>query len=83
MKESEVEELEKIELLRDYFSGKRSEIGDNGMKVEEHGIAAPLLNGRNLTNSGTFRAYCIEYLRSHAFIHKQGMTFFSAAVSTD
>ena len=42
------------------------------MKVEEHGVAAPLLNGRNLTNSGTFRAYCFKYLKAHPGIHKQG-----------
>ena len=45
------------------------------MQVEKHGLAAPLLNGRNLTNSGTFRAYCLKYLRDHSDIHKQGMTF--------
>ena len=75
LKESEVEELEKIKLLKDYFSGKREDIGEKGLKVEEHGLAAPLLNGRNLTNSGSFRAYCLEYLRAHRSIHKQGMTF--------
>lgn len=75
LKESEVEELEKIELLKDYFAHKRKDIGESGMQVEKHGLAAPLLNGRNLTNSGTFRAYCLEYLRDHSDIHKQGMTF--------
>lgn len=75
LKESEVEELEKIELLKDYFARKREDIGESGMQVEKHGLAAPLLNGRNLTNSGTFRAYCLEYLRDHSDIHKQGMTF--------
>ena len=35
----------------------------------------PLLNGRNLTNVGTFRAYCKEYLRAHPKIHQEGMTF--------
>lgn len=75
LKETEIAELEKIELLKDYFSGKREEIGEGGMKVEEHGVAAPLLNGRNLTNSGTFRAYCFKYLKAHPGIHKEGMTF--------
>ena len=54
LKESEVKELEKIDLLQDYFKGKRADIGDKGLKVEELGLAALLLNGRNLTNSGTF-----------------------------
>ena len=75
LKESEVKELEKIDLLQDYFKGKRADIGDKGLKVEELGLAAPLLNGRNLTNSGTFRAYCLEYLRAHPSIHQKGMTF--------
>ena len=75
LKESEVKELEKIDLLQDYFKGKRADIGDKGLKVEELGLAAPLLNGRNLTNSGTFRAYCLEYLRAHPAIHQKGMTF--------
>ena len=75
LKESEIAELESIDLLKKYLSEKRTEIGEEGMQVEEHGLAAPLLNGRNLTNSGTFRAYCIEYLRAHPSIHKQGMTF--------
>tara|TARA_B100001093_G_scaffold229355_1_gene219928 strand:- start:471 stop:1745 length:1275 start_codon:yes stop_codon:yes gene_type:complete len=75
LKESEVLELERIELLKDYLSGKRSDIGEEGLDLEEHGLAAPLLNGRNLTNSGTFRAYCIEYLRVHRSIHQKGMTF--------
>lgn len=75
LKESEVLELERIELLKDYLFGKRSDIGEEGLDLEEHGLAAPLLNGRNLTNSGTFRAYCIEYLRAHPSIHQKGMTF--------
>ncbi|MEC8420527.1 MAG: mechanosensitive ion channel domain-containing protein [Verrucomicrobiota bacterium] len=75
LKESEVRELEKIDLLKEYFAGKRADIGESGMQVEQHGLAAPLLNGRNLTNSGTFRSYCLEYLRAHPAIHKQGMTF--------
>ena len=61
--------------LKDYLHKKRTDIGDRGLDLEKHGLAAPLLNGRNLTNSGTFRAYCIEYLRAHPSIHKEGMTF--------
>ncbi len=45
------------------------------MAVEKQGLVAPLLNGRNLTNAGTFRAYCLEYLRANSSIHKEGMTF--------
>ena len=33
-----------------------------------------LINGRRLTNIGTFRAYCVAYLRNHPKIHQSGMT---------
>ena len=33
-----------------------------------------MINGRNLTNIGTFRAYVVAYLRQHPKIHQQ-MTF--------
>lgn len=82
LKESEIAELESIDLLKKYLSEKRTEIGEEGLQVEEHGLAAPLLNGRNLTNSGTFRAYCIEYLRAHPGIHQQGMTFLVRQLAT-
>lgn len=75
LKETEIAELERIDLLKKYFSGKRADIGEKGLKFEQHGLAAPLLNGRNLTNSGTFRAYCVEYLKVHPAIHQKGMTF--------
>ena len=75
LKRSEVEDLERIECLQPYLNSKKSEIGSKGMNLDELGVVSPLLNGRNLTNIGTFRAYCKEYLRSHASIHKEGMTF--------
>lgn len=75
LKESEIAELEKIELLQGYFKDKKSDIGEKGLEVEKQGLVAPLLNGRNLTNAGTFRAYCLEYLRANPAIHKEGMTF--------
>ena len=39
LKESEVRELEKIDLLKEYFAGKRADIGESGMQVEQHGLA--------------------------------------------
>ena len=75
LKRSEVEDLEKIECLQPYLNSKKSEIGSKGMNLDELGVVSPLLNGRNLTNLGTFRAYCKEYLRAHPKIHQEGMTF--------
>jgi len=75
LKRSEVEDLERIECLQPYLNSKKSEIGTKGMNLDELGEVSPLLNGRNLTNIGTFRAYCKEYLRVHPKIHQEGMTF--------
>lgn len=67
-----LERLKKIELLKDYLEQKHAEIdAENKAK----GIADDdLVNGRNLTNIGTFRAYIEAYLRSHKKIHKD-LTF--------
>ena len=75
LKRSEVEDLERIECLQSYLNSKKSEIGTKGMNLDELGEVSPLLNGRNLTNIGTFRAYCKEYLGAHPKIHHEGMTF--------
>ena len=75
LKRSEVEDLERIECLQAYLNSKKSEIGTKGMNLDELGEVSPLLNGRNLTNIGTFRAYCKEYLGAHPKIHHEGMTF--------
>ncbi len=63
-------ELKKIDLLQEYLRAKLEEIGeDNGSPKKQFS-----LNQRNLTNIGTFRAYCLAYLRANSFIHKEGMT---------
>lgn len=53
--------LSKIELLKDYLSTKSAEIKAFNA---EHKIDESVLNGRHLTNIGTFRQYALEYLRS-------------------
>jgi miniconductance mechanosensitive channel len=62
----------KIQLLSDYIDNRRKEI-------EEYNLAhkvntSSLVNGRNLTNIGTFRNYIAAYLRNHPKIHRD-MTF--------
>ncbi len=64
--------FEKFELIRDYLQRK---IGETEAYNREHGFdTSELINGRRLTNVGTFRAYIEAYLRDHAKIHKD-MTF--------
>jgi miniconductance mechanosensitive channel len=63
---------EKIDLLKDYLKQKREEITKAN---EGKGTDLSILgNGRRITNVGTFRAYCIAYLKAHPQIH-QHMTF--------
>jgi miniconductance mechanosensitive channel len=62
----------KIQYLTEYIDAKKSEI-------DEHNKASnvddtELVNGRRMTNIGTFRAYVIAYLRNHPKINRN-MTF--------
>jgi len=67
-----LERFEKFQLIGDYIKGKRAEIAEYNA---EQGIdTSELVNGRRLTNIGTFRAYMAAYLRSHPNIHND-MTF--------
>ena len=57
--------LKKIELLKDYLEGKEKEISDYN---QSHNVHENVINGRHLTNLGTFRHYAEEYLKSRPFI---------------
>ncbi len=57
--------LSKIELLKDYLEGKEKEIAQYN---EKHNVHENLINGRHLTNLGTFRHYAEEYLKSRPFV---------------
>jgi len=62
-----LESLEKIQLLQDYLAAKKEEIAEYN---RVHNIDdSSLVNGRHLTNLGTFRAYLTAYLRSHPGIN--------------
>jgi miniconductance mechanosensitive channel len=57
--------------LREYLEDKGKEIEDHN-KLLDPG-ANVRVDGRALTNIGTFRAYCLSYLRNHAQV-RQDMT---------
>ena len=58
----------KIQHIAGYIEQKRSEIAEHN---EQAGIDhSVLVNGRHLTNIGTFRAYVEAYLRNHPKISK-------------
>lgn len=67
-----INKFRKIQYLRDYIDNKENELNDyNSM----HGIdSSVVVNGRRMTNLGTFRKYLEEYLKHHPNIH-DGMTF--------
>lgn len=64
-----LESLRGIRLLGDYLEHKLTDI-------ENHNTAAQVdpndsVNARRLTNIGTFRAYCLAYIRQHPKIHRE------------
>jgi miniconductance mechanosensitive channel len=64
--------FEKFQLISEYIKSKRKEIARYN---KEHNIdTSELINGRNLTNVGSFRAYVAAYLHNHPKIHR-GLTF--------
>ncbi len=70
--EALIESWGQIDLLKDYLTKKRDEIRQAN---EDRGTDLTILgNGRRITNAGTFRAYCVAYLKAHPQIH-QDMTF--------
>ena len=69
---SMIERFKNFKVISEYINQKQLEIDkhnlDNNINEEK------LINGRSLTNIGTFRAYIEGYLRNHAKIHDE-MTF--------
>lgn len=66
-----LETFKGIRILHSYLERKLEEIREHNAGVDNK--LSELINGRRLTNIGTFRAYCVAYLRNHPKIH-QDMT---------
>ncbi len=67
-----LEKFKKFQYITGYIEAKREELAQ--WNADEHIDDTELVNGRRLTNIGTFRAYVVAYLRQHPKIH-QDMTF--------
>jgi miniconductance mechanosensitive channel len=67
-----LERFKNIRILRSHLEEKLNEIQKHNDEVGND--LSELINGRRLTNIGTFRAYCAAYLRNHPKIHSEGMT---------
>jgi len=67
-----IERFRRIQFISDYVEAKIEEISSYNEKIDAD--VSLLVNGRHLTNVGTFRAYLEAYLRNHPKIHND-MTF--------
>ena len=70
--EEMLDRFAKIQYITEYLEKRRHEV--SGWNAERNVDVADPLNGRQLTNLGTFRAYVVAYLRNHPMIHQE-MTF--------
>lgn len=68
-----LDRYEQYEYVGQYIKERRTEI-DTFNQEEKVDTAIPI-NGRRITNIGSFRAYIEGYLRQHPKLHKEGMTF--------
>ncbi len=64
--------FQRFELLGDYLQSKLDEVNAHNQRANTD--LSELVNGRRLTNIGTFRAYIMAYLKSHPQI-RQDRTF--------
>lgn len=70
--EEMLDRFSKIQYISDYVEKKKREIQENNK--QEQIDDSSLVNGRRMTNIGTFRAYVNAYLNNHPMINKE-MTF--------
>lgn len=64
----DIQSWSKLTYLKDYLEQKTAELRDDQKKLEDN--KEDVINGRRLTNIGTFRAYIASYLQHHPNISK-------------
>ena len=63
-----VERFKKFQYITDYINAKIDELSTYNRQKKAD--LSELINGRRLTNIGTFRAYIEAYLKNHPKIHR-------------
>ncbi|NKB89130.1 MAG: mechanosensitive ion channel [Acidobacteria bacterium] len=64
-----IERYSQIRHIAEYVERKQGELAEWN---DQHGIDdTSIVNGRRMTNVGTFRAYLVAYLRSHPSVHQE------------
>lgn len=69
LKKSDVESLQKIELISEYLRNRSADI--EKYNTERTIDKSLLINGRNLTNIGVFRKYIDAYLNDHSGVNEE------------
>jgi miniconductance mechanosensitive channel len=69
MKESEIENLKRIQLIATYINHRQEEI--KKFNIKNNIDKSIPINGRNLTNFGLFRKYITNYLQNYPGINKE------------
>jgi miniconductance mechanosensitive channel len=70
--EKMLKKFEKFQYLQEYLKNKRTEVKE--YNLNNNIDTTELINGKNLTNIGTLRAYIIQYLKHHPNV-RMDMTF--------
>ncbi|MBJ6119071.1 mechanosensitive ion channel [Pontibacter sp. BT310] len=65
----DISRFSKIQLIRSYLEERQKHI--NSYNTENEIDKSLLINGRNMTNAGIFRAYASAYLEQNEFVHKE------------
>ena len=68
LEDQQIEKLSEIELLKHYLSEKTAELTNYNLAHTNAQIEGPKIR-RRLTNIGTFRAYCTEYLKNNPMVN--------------
>lgn len=79
--EEMLERFSKIQYIKDYLEHKIQEINHYN-KVNDTDLSS-IVNGRHLTNIGTFRAYVEQYLKNHPKVNKDMLYIVRQLQSTD
>jgi miniconductance mechanosensitive channel len=69
LSDQQLEKLRNVRLLSDYLIEKEQEIAVHNKNLNVSILSR--VNGRHLTNLGTFRAYMLEYLKNHPKINQE------------
>jgi len=66
--EAALERYSKIDYIKDYIKSKQAEVKEHNSQSQS--FEESKVNGRRLTNIGTFRAYVLAYLKNHPHINQ-------------